>query len=527
MDYALGAGPTATATGLFNNDTIPDLVVANYADGTVSVLRGNGNGTFQPAVSSPTGGNPSSVAVGDFNGDGKMDVATANGADVSVLIGNGDGTFRAPTSITVGDSPTSVAVGDFNADGKMDLGVVSNTYYPGYWGYWGWYPGYYVGRASVLIGTGTGSFGAPVTTWLGGGYHTGGAAADFNGDGRSDLAVANADNGTVGVALADLSGALQGPTYYSAGATPGSIIAADVSGDGKADVVTANWYSNTVSVLLGNGLGGFGTATTCATGETAVGVAVGDFNGPGGDGKADIAVATGFGGLSVLLGRGGGTFALPVPVTNGSYLSGVSASDFNGDGWLDAAAANSSTNSASVFVNDHVWPDVTAPALAIGDVTVTEGNSGTVAANFQVSLSAPSTQSVSVQYTTVDGSATAASGDYQAKTGTLTFAPGQTTQTIPVLVNGDRVGEWDENFSVRLSNPTNAFVSDPTGWGTIHDDEPTIDITSFATGPEGNSGTSLLAVTVNLSAPYDAPVSVDFATADLTPDEEYWYGPAA
>src|SRR5205814_4244629 len=161
------------------------LATANFGDNTVSVLLGNGDGTFQPAVNSDTGAGPLSVAVGDFDGDGKLDLATANLGDVSVLLGNGDGTFGAPASIPMSDgsSPASVAVGDFNADGKLDLGVTSNVYYPGtpgtpgYWVcYSGWYdtyctyypgtpdtPGYYEGRANVLLGNGDGSFSASNT----------------------------------------------------------------------------------------------------------------------------------------------------------------------------------------------------------------------------------------------------------------------------------------------------------------------------------------------------------------------------
>ena len=125
------------AVGDFNGDGRPDLAVANIGSNTVSVLLGNGDGTFQPAQHFATGAAPRSVAVGDFNGDGRLDLATANsgGNDVSVLLGNGDGTFAAAQSVPLQipfipvDPPLSVAVGDFNADGKMDLAVGSQLYY--------------------------------------------------------------------------------------------------------------------------------------------------------------------------------------------------------------------------------------------------------------------------------------------------------------------------------------------------------------------------------------------------------------
>jgi len=527
-NWAAGTSPAAVAVGNFNSGTVPDMVVANYSDSTVSVLVGNGDGTFQAPINSATGGNPNSVAVGDFNSDGKMDIATANVGDVSILIGNGNGTFQAPVNISVGDSPSSVATGDFNGDGKMDVALTSNTWYPGSWGYYGYYPGWYVGRASVLIGSGTGSFAAPVTTWLGYGFHTGAAAKDLNGDNHDDFATCNVDNSTVAVALANSTGTLQGASYYSVGWSPGSVAAGDVSGDGKADLVTANRYGDTVSVLLGNGLGSFASGQTYSVGVNPVAVALGDFNGLGGDGKPDIAVSTGSGnGVAVLLGKGNGNFTPAIPSTSDAYLSGVAVGDFNGDGWLDAAANNGSGNSASVFTNDKTWPPLDAPSLSITDTSVKEGNTGSVVANFTVTLSAAYNLPVTVHYSTADSSASAADGDYAAVSGDLTFAPGDLTKTIPVTVFGDRIAEWDESFTVRLSAPTNAFVSDSLGWGTITDDEPTVNITSWVSGKEGNTGTTAFNFEVTLSADYDAPVSVDYATRDLTPDEEYWYGPAA
>src|SRR5262249_4384337 len=115
------------------------------------------------------------------------------------------------------------------------------------------------------------------------------------------------------------------------------------------------------------------------------------------------------------------------------------------------------------------------PAITIGDVTVTEGNTGTRTASFVVTLSAASSQAVTVDFATYDGTAIAGSGD-QAARGTLTFAPGQTSQTVPVLLIGDRLGEPDETFLVRLSNPTNAFNARGQGVGTILDDEPRVGI---------------------------------------------------
>src|SRR5207249_2204132 len=155
-----------------------------------------------------------------------------------------------------------------------------------------------------------------------------------------------------------------------------------------------------------------------------------------------------------------------------------------------------------------------APSITIDDVWVTEGNIGTVSAVFTVSLSAAYGQTVSVPYDIWDRSATAGS-DYQAASGTLTFAPGETSKNVSVLVNGDRLFEDNESFYVHLSEPTNAFVADPMGVGTIVDDEPRVSI-NYAGGLEGNSGTTPFTFTVSLLAAYDVPVTVDYATANGT-----------
>ena len=524
VNYAADLAPQAVVVGDFNGDTRLDLAVVNYSSNNVSILLGNAGGTFQPAQNSATGTGPLSVAVGDFNADGKLDLATASAGDVSVLLGNGNGTFGAPTNIAIGSDTRSVAVGDFNGDGKLDLGVTLNVDVFDGCGYYGCYS-HFEGRANVLLGTGTGSFSAPIAYSLGNGNHTSAAVADFNGDGKQDFASANSDYGTVDVLLGTGTGTFGAPTGFGAGPYPVSVAARDVNADGKLDLVTANFNGANLSVLLGNGLGSFGAAQNYIAGSQPRSVAMADFNG---DGKIDLATANGdTGTVSVLLGTGTGAFKPPVNVATSAGPIGVAVGDFNGDGRPDAASANSNSNNVSVLLNNGIWPALDAPSITINDVTVTEGNIGTVNATFTVSLSAAYGQTVSIRYATADSSATASS-DYQATSGTLTFNPGgPLTQTITVLVNGDRLPEYTESFLLLLTNSTNAFVADATGVGTILDDEPTISIVDYVSGVEGNTGTTAFTFTVTLSAVYDAPVTVAYATADLTPDEQGWYGPGA
>jgi hypothetical protein len=530
VNYPVGSGPQAVVVADFNNDARLDLAVADAASNTVSVLLGNANGTFQPALSSATGAGPVSLVAGDFNADGKMDLATANNAssDVSVLLGVGDGTFQPPASAGLGGAaPASVAVGDFNADGKLDLGVLGNVYTPAYWGRYSYYPGYYNGYAVVLLGTGSGTFSGPNWYYVGGGFQTSAAVADFNGDLKLDFA-ATSDYSVINVALGTGTGGFNFSNSYSAGAYPSSLTASDVNKDGKADLVAALPSADSVSVLLGDGLGSFSNDQLYAAGSQPGAVATADFNG---DGNIDLITTNAdTNTVSALLGTGTGTFKPPVDAAVGLHPQGVAFGDYSGDGLKDAAAANTSSSDVSVLLNDGSWPAFGAPSLAINDVTVTEGNTGTTSATFSVSLSAASTQTVTVHYATADGTATTAGGDYQATSGTLTFAPGVTSQSATVLVNGDHLVEGTESFLLVLTNPTNAFVADAKGVGTILDDEPHA---SIDFGPvsvtEGNTGTTTAVFTVRLSTASDAPVDVNYSTAEG--DTEWWndgwyyYGP--
>jgi hypothetical protein len=159
--------------------------------------------------------------------------------------------------------------------------------------------------------------------------------------------------------------------------------------------------------------------------------------------------------------------------------------------------------------------DPNVPQLRIQDVSITEGNTGTRTASFSVTLSAASLQTVTVAYATADGTATAGS-DYLATSGAVTFAPGETTKSVSVVVKGDRLAETSESFSVNLSHATNAFVADGQGVGTIVDDEPHISV-SDVTKAEGRLGqTTLFTFTVSLSSAYDQAVTLSFQTVNGT-----------
>jgi hypothetical protein len=248
---------------------------------------------------------------------------------------------------------------------------------------------------------------------------------------------------------------------------------------------------------------------------------VGDFNR---DGQSDIATAdAGGNSVSIVLGLGNGAFSTAENFAAGPGAVAVAAGDFNGDGWLDIATANASDNSVSVLINDQSWSSPPPPSISVSDATVTEGNTGSVNATFTLTLSYASTVDVTVHYATADITAWAGS-DYTAASGDVTIPAGQTTGTITVLVNGDRLPEPNETFVVNLSSPTGATIADGQGVGTIVDDEPRISISDVTRSEGKKGGTSRFTFTVTLSAAYDQAVTVSFRTVNgtaTTGDKDY------
>lgn len=330
VSYGAGHQPTGVATGDFNGDGIPDLVVANENDNTISVLLGNGDGTFRQQTVWATAHTPESITVGDFNGDGIADLAVAdtNANCVSILLGNGDGSFQSQVIYSVGRGPASIATGDFNNDGVVDL-VVANASDV---------------EVTVLLGNGDGTFQGG-SNFPAGRLPQSVVVGDFNSDGVADLAVANADDDTVSILLGNGDGTFEPQTTFVTGVDPFSVATADLNNDGILDLVVANRTSNTISILIGNGLGGFQNQIPVATGAGPDAVAVGDFNG---DGNPDLAVCNQFDlSVSVLLGNGDGTF-LPRQSYATKFFNGISlvVGDFNGDGLTDLA----NTDAAEVNV---------------------------------------------------------------------------------------------------------------------------------------------------------------------------------
>jgi hypothetical protein len=261
------------------------------------------------------------------------------------LLGNGDGTFMPAAVYTAGTKPDFVAVGDFNGDGNLDIVAGSNSGGPAVGN---------TGVVSVFLGKGDGTF-APAVNYPTGIVAASIAVADLNGDGRLDLAVANENSDNVSVLLGRGDGTFQASVNYPAGPGPADIASGDFNGDGKLDLVVANAgssFGTTVSVLIGNGDGTFQAPVSYPAGDEPFSVAVGDFNT---DGKLDLIVADSGASsgntVNLLLGNGDGTFQTAVPYTVGVGAVAVAVADLNSDGLLDVAVANISSDNVSVLLN--------------------------------------------------------------------------------------------------------------------------------------------------------------------------------
>ena len=431
-NLAVGDFPQSVAVGDFNGDGKQDLAVANfraYYAVSVSILLGDGSGNFSAVTNFDSGNGPTSVAVGDFNGDGKQDLAVANQDtnDVSILLGNGDGSFQPAVRFSAGTNPTSVAVGDFNGDGKQDLAVTNSS----------------SNDVSILLGNGDGSLQPAVNLAVGGAPQSV-AVGDFNGDGKQDLAVADAGaypdwNGDVAILLGNGDGTFSAPTNLPLGSFPYSVAVGDFNGDGKQDLAVTNNLSDNVSILLGNGDGTFSAATNFGTGTGTLAVAVGDFNG---DGKQDLAVTSSgaypynnTGNVSILLGDGAGNFSAPTNFGTGNRPYSVAVGDFNGDGKQDVVTANQYSNNVSILLrNCQATPTPSPTPSPVPTATATATPTATFTPTATATATATPTATATATSTPTP-TATATATPTATATATATFTP---TPTPTPHGNGHR-----------------------------------------------------------------------------------------
>jgi hypothetical protein len=457
--------PDAVATGHFRGPNSPLDVVTINRHGTVSVLLGNSDGTFQSPLNISVDGSSftHSLAVGDLLGNGVQDIVTSNGTTVQVLLGNGDGTFQSPQTVeTVPLGVGGVALGDFLGNGRQDILTVEH------------------GRVSVLLSNGDGTFQAPVDTPISGvefNHFRQVAVGDFNHDGKPGLAVA-ASNGievlrgngdgtfsletTISLGTATYVGIFPNPVHVPIGAT--EVRTADLLGNGQTDLVAVTnddvipAPTTDVRVLLGNGDGTFQAPVTLREpvfGLTTEGafdyvnhVAVGDFTGHG-NGQLDIATlnfGTAFAGsasgfinapnFDVWVNNGDGTFhnLRAKPIGGGDFFQ--AAGDFRGDGKLDLLALGN--KSATVFLGNGDGTFNLAPTFA------TNGGSSVVAADF--------TGSGRPKDLLVGSSVLLGNGDGTFRAPVTAFSIPSNDEVIGGPAVGDFLGNGKQDIAVALSD---------------------------------------------------------------------------
>ncbi|MEG4208367.1 FG-GAP-like repeat-containing protein, partial [Microcoleus sp. Pol7_A1] len=402
VDFPTGSGPRWVSIGDINGDGKPDLATANYYSDSTSILlnttaTGATTPTFAPQVAFPTGDGPSCVSIGDLNGDGKPDLAVANqlSNDVSILLnttatGATTPTFAPFVTFATGNRLISVKIGDINGDGKPDLAVTS----------------FLSNTASILLNTtATGATTPTFATQVD--FPTANnpfdvSIGDINGDDLPDLAVANINGDSASILLNTTATGATTPTFapqisFSSGDGAFRVSIGDINGDSLPDLAVANRVSGNASILLNTTVPfattpTFATKVDFATGTDPNSVSIGDING---DGKPDLAVANGASNtLSILLnttatGANTPTFATQVGLATGPDPSSVSIGDINGDGKPDLAVATNDTNIASILLN--TTPKVTAVTATTADGSYKAGDTIAITITFDAAVNVDTT----------------------------------------------------------------------------------------------------------------------------------------
>lgn len=516
----------------FDGDGTPDVAYSDFH--RISILRGSSTGfftmTYQYQLASPLLGLPVWLAAADFNGDGKADLAAAVQSPtgvtnyVAMLLGNGDGTMTGPisTALPAGVSASSLVAGDFNGDGILDLAVVVNTQNGGV-----------ADEAIIYLGNGDGTF-RQGASYGAGPVAFGIVAADFNNDGKLDLAITNEGmypkaNGSVSILLGKGDGTFAAaPSIASAGGAgigAYSIAAADFNGDGKQDLAVTlsndTTYGGGVAVLLGRGDGTFQPLVVYPASSAQV--TVGDFNG---DGIADLIVSIprsedAYGGLGYLLGNGDGTFQ--PAVSFGGTVGPVVAMDLNRDGKLDLTGADGQFGvgtylnvsqpqppvavvSAATFAPGPIAPDSLASAFGKNITGISFAGPPGASLPAQIIYSSPEQMNFLVPAGAALGAVTAS-----VMTAGRTYpAPVQITATAPGLFSLNSSG-LAAAYAVRVSADgtqtvelpytvqNGGFAAAPLDLGTAGD---TVYLSLFGTGIRGAGD----AVTVSIQG-VNAPVA--------------------
>ncbi len=362
----------------FDGSGVPDLAVANSSAGTISILAGQGDGTFLTKSTIVVGGHPSALVTADFNKDGRNDLAVTDAltGEVDILLGVGDGTFQAPARYQVGSSPAAIVAGDFNCDGNLDIAVADST----------------SNDVAFLYGSGHGTFQAGPRIQVGQGPITL-VAADLNGDHRTDLVTANSDSGDLTFLWNLGQGNFQTSTWHSVSMTPTDLIAADFGGTGLTDLAIADTANNRVLILWALGGGNFSAPSSLDVGDSPEALVATDLDAAG-ENDSDLIVCNhGSQDLTIFVGFKNGQ---PTNVYNkplSETPAGIVAGPLHGEFVPDLAVVNASSGQVDVFLGggDGVFasPESTVPLPHPAPYASPDGYIITIDTNGQLLLRLP------------------------------------------------------------------------------------------------------------------------------------------
>lgn len=363
-NFPVGTGPYRVIAGDFSGNGALDVVTTNVGSDDVSVLVGDGSGGFSAPTSFPAGSTPGWITSDDLNGDGHPDLIVGNGfgSTISLLFGDGAGGFSVPESISIADdfqAPVSIATGDLNGNGHIDIATV-NRLDGGVGG------GQYLESITVLLADGSGGYADPVEYELSEGGHNnpqGIYLFDVTGNGHLDILTANAANDNLSLLEGDGTGEFAAAVHLSTDLGPVRMAHTDVTGNGHPDIVTLNHLGQSISVLAGDGSGQYAAATNypifvpedvpCSVDPRPCpwpwGMKIGDVTG---NGHPDIVTAnTEQNTITVMINHGEGNFDTSLDFPTGAHPRDMVVDDFTGNGNVDVLVANNHNHNVSLLAN--------------------------------------------------------------------------------------------------------------------------------------------------------------------------------
>ena len=464
--FTVNTYPTDLTYADFNKDGKLDIATSNLHSNDVSILLGNGNGSFQTAVNFLVDTSPVAIKTSDFNNDNNTDIVTTNNnspGTISILLGNGKGGFVSVRNFAVGGFNQDVAVADFNNDGNADI-ISTNSF-----------------SASILLGSGDGSFPTVNNAYdTFSGYASGVAVADFNNDGIKDFAIvsnyqsSSQNRGIAYIRLGNGDGSFKTSSNYgTVGANPMKVAAADFNGDGKMDIVSADYSAQGITVLEGKGDGTFVSRNAYSVyGGKPWGIAIADING---DGKVDVATANYQStSLSVFIGNGNLTMQQALTYSVSGHLQGITLADFNNDSRVDMLSSSVDSNSVSLLLN--IIPS-SSPS-ASGTITISSSAtataspiwtmSSTVSFTPSITTSKSNTASHTKSISTTSSHSSSTSAAPQPRVVELSHLNGQNGFTINGKTTNDMLGNsisraGDFNGDGKSDFITSSVSNNPSG----------------------------------------------------------------